>query len=199
MRAFSIPILTSNFYSFFIINTKLTNICRIYFVYLPMGKKAIIIVTESKTELKSLRKKQTSLAMERRVMWLLQFKTQNNSKRETTASKVNISLRTQERWIKVYMTKGIGEFLTSNKDNHKSNIITDEIHLALKERMNSSESPLLGYWDAVEWIKDEFDVEIKYHWLRKYLISHFKTKLKSPRKSHYKKDEQAIEAFLKTP
>jgi len=164
-----------------------------------MGKKAIIIVTESKTELKSLRKKQTSLAMERRVMWLLQFKTQNNSKRETTASKVNISLRTQERWIKVYMTKGIGEFLTSNKDNHKSNIITDEIHLALKERMNSSESPLLGYWDAVEWIKDEFDVEIKYHWLRKYLISHFKTKLKSPRKSHYKKDEQAIEAFLKTP
>jgi len=164
-----------------------------------MGKKAIIIVKESKAELKSLGKKQTSLAMERRVMWLLQFKSQNNSKREETASKVNISLRTQERWIKVYMNKGIGEFLTSNKDNHKSNIITDEIHLALKERMNSSESPLLGYWDAVEWIKDEFDVEIKYHWLRKYLISHFKTKLKSPRKSHYKKDEQAIEAFLKTP
>ncbi len=164
-----------------------------------MGKKALIIVKESKVELESLRKKQTSLAMERRVLWLLQFKSKKDSKREETASKVNISLSTQERWIKLYMNKGIEKFLISNKNNHKSNIITDEIHLALKVRMNSSESPLLGYWDAVEWINEEFGVEIKYHWLRKYLISHFKTKLKSPRKSHYKKDEQAIEAFLKTP
>ena len=30
------------------------------------------------------------------------------------------------------------------------------------------------------------------------MIKHFMTKLKVPRKSHYKKDEQAIEAFFKT-
>jgi len=30
------------------------------------------------------------------------------------------------------------------------------------------------------------------------MIKHFKTKLKSPRKSHYKKDQQAVNAFLKT-
>ena len=30
------------------------------------------------------------------------------------------------------------------------------------------------------------------------MVTHFKTKLKSPRKSHYQKDEQAIEAFFKT-
>lgn len=36
-------------------------------------------------------------------------------------------------------------------------------------------------------------------WFRKYMIFHFKTKLKSQRKSHYKKDEQAIETFFKTP
>ncbi len=164
-----------------------------------MGKKKELIVTESASELKLLRKKQTSLALEKRVIWLLQFKLKKDLLREKTASKVNISLRTQERWIKEYMNEGIEVFITSNKNNHKSNIITPELHLALKERMNSSESPLLGYWDAVNWIKEEFGIEIKYHWLRKYLISHFKTKLKSPRKSHYKKDKQAIEAFLKTP
>jgi len=163
-----------------------------------MGKKKELLVKESYTELKSLRKKQTSLAMEKRVIWLIQFKTKKKLPRKNTASKVNISLRTQERWIKEYMNKGIEGFLTSNKNNHKSKIFTKEIHLALKNRLNSSESPLLGYWDAVKWMKEEFGVEIKYHWLRKYLISHFKTKLKSPRKSHYKKDDQAIEAFLKT-
>ncbi len=164
-----------------------------------MSKKKEIVVKESKSDLQSLRKKQTSLALEKRVIWLLQFKTKKNLLRKETASKVNITLRTQNRWIDKYMNNGIDEFLTSNKDNRKSKIITNELHEALKERLNSSQSPLLGYWDAVNWIKEEFDVEIKYHWLRKYLISHFKTKLKSPRKSHYKKDEQAIEAFLKTP
>ena len=39
---------------------------------------------------------------------------------------------------------------------------------------------------------------ISYTTLRNYMITNFKTKLKSPRKSHYKKDEQAIEAFKKT-
>ena len=163
-----------------------------------MGKKTKLIVKESTSELKKLRKKQKSLAMEKRVIWLLQFKSKKTLLREETASEVNISLRTQERWIKQYNEKGIKVFLTSNKDNHKSSLITAEIHQGLESRLNSSESPFLGYWDVVKWIKKEFDVEIKYHWLRKYLIAHFKTRLKSPRKSHYKKDEQAIEAFLKT-
>ncbi|MGY0408373.1 MAG: hypothetical protein ACWIPJ_08480 [Polaribacter sp.] len=39
---------------------------------------------------------------------------------------------------------------------------------------------------------------MKYNTLRTYLIRHFKTKIKVPRKSHYKKDDQAIEAFFKT-
>jgi hypothetical protein len=55
----------------------------------------------------------------------------------------------------------------------------------------------LGYWEAQQWVEDTFNVLIK-HWLIKYLITHFKTKLKSPGKSHYKKEEQAIEAFFKT-
>jgi hypothetical protein len=35
--------------------------------------------------------------------------------------------------------------------------------------------------------------------IREYLKQHFKTKLKLPRKSHYKKDLKAEKAFLKTP
>ncbi len=40
--------------------------------------------------------------------------------------------------------------------------------------------------------------EINYHTLRSFMITNFDTKLKQPRKSHYKKDEEAFEAFKKT-
>ena len=42
------------------------------------------------------------------------------------------------------------------------------------------------------------DLSIHYHTLRHYLIKHFNTKLKQPRKSHIKKDKKATETFLKT-
>jgi len=105
---------------------------------------------------------------------------------------------TQERWLTKYRDQGIAFLLADEPKVRPSKIITPEIHDALKAKVNSSGSPFLGYWEAQQWVEDTFNVKIKYHWLRKYLITHFKTKLKSPRKSHYKKDEQAIEAFLKT-
>jgi len=52
---------------------------------------------------------------------------------------------------------------------------------------------------AQQWVRDNFGLEIKNNTLRTYLILHFKTKIKAPRKSHYKKDDQTIEAFLKLP
>jgi len=72
------------------------------------------------------------------------------------------------------------------------------IHKELEDKLNNSRDPLLGYWGAVSWVRDNFGIEVKYNTLRTYLIRNFKTKLKSPRKSHYKKNEQAIEAFKKT-
>ncbi|MFT5601590.1 MAG: transposase, partial [Flavobacteriales bacterium] len=55
-----------------------------------------------------------------------------------------------------------------------------------------------GYNDAVLWIKQEFGYDLKYHTVRAFMIRNFGTKLKTPRKSHYKKDEVAFEAFKKT-
>jgi transposase len=57
----------------------------------------------------------------------------------------------------------------------------------------------LGYWDAQNWVEQEYGVVVKYQRIREYLIQHFKTKPKTPSKSHYKKDVEAEKAFLKTP
>lgn len=88
--------------------------------------------------------------------------------------------------------------LTDKPKNKILRIITPEIHSGLSQRVHDSHNPFLGYWDAQNWVKQEYDLDIKYQRMREYLIQHFSIKLKTPRKSHYKKDEQAEKAFLKT-
>lgn len=156
-------------------------------------------IKESPSELLSLRKKQTQYRVEKRIIWLLELQKDKFKTREALAIYLDINLRTQERWILRYISGGIDELLTDKPKNISSRIITPEIHQGLSERVNSSDNPFLGYWDAVQWVQNQYNVDVQYHNLRRYLIQHFKTKLKSPRKSHYKKDDKAVDAFLKTP
>ena len=155
-------------------------------------------IKESHSELISLRKKQTLYRIEKRIIWLLELQRGKFKNRKDLATYLGINLRTQERWILRYLSGGIDELLTDKPKNIKSRIITPEIHQGLSKRVNSSEQPFLGYWDAVQWVKNKYNVDVEYHNLRRYLIQHFKTKLKTPRKSHYKKDDKAVDAFLKT-
>ena len=89
--------------------------------------------------------------------------------------------------------------MPSGTRNRRSKIFTPEIHQGLGAKMSDTMSPLSGYWEAQQWVLDTYGVDVNYFWLRKYLIKHFRTKLKTPRKSHAKKDGGAVEAFLKTP
>lgn len=155
-------------------------------------------IEESLTELKKLRSKQPTLSKQKRFDCLIHLKASKFKTRQELANHLGIHIRTQERWLAQYRAVGIASFISNEPQIRPSKIISPDIHDALEARVNSSDSPFLGYWEAQQWVESTFNVQIKYHWLRKYLITHFKTKLKSPRKSHYKKDGQAIEAFFKT-
>lgn len=157
-----------------------------------------IEIKESISELQILKQKQKNIVYEKRVLCFLYLKLSKFKTRQELADNLGIHIRTQERWLVKYRTKGIDGLLANRPSNKVSKIITPEIHQGLDEKLKQSNNPLLGYWDAKEWVEKKYGVKITYHWLRKYMIDNFKTKLKSPRKSHYKKDEQAIEAFLKT-
>jgi transposase len=164
-----------------------------------MGKKAHLDISESYLELNDLLKKQNTLKKEKRIRCLLDIKTQEFTTRQDLADSLRIHIRTLERWIINYKSGGIQEFLHDKPKNKQSKIITPKIHKAIEQRVNSSTNPFLGYWDAQSWVNSEYGLDVKYHRIREYLIQHFKTKLKVPRKSHYKKDDEAEEAFLKTP
>jgi len=163
-----------------------------------MGKKANLDITESVLELKRLLAKQKTLTGEKRLKSLLAIKSSKYETRQGVADYLGIHIRTLERWISNYKAGGINQMLIDKPKNKTSKIITSAIHNGLSERVNDPHNPFLGYWDAQNWVKQEYGVDVKYQRIREYLIQHFKTKPKTPRKSHYKKDDKAEKAFLKT-
>lgn len=164
-----------------------------------MAKPREFTIKESVSQIQALRKKQCNFKHEKRLIWLHSIASKRFKTRKELAEYLNISPKTSERWSVKYMDNGIKGLLSDQPKILGSRIITDQIHKGLEAKVNSSSDPFLGYWDAQNWVNQTYGIEVKYHLLRHYLIQHFKTKLKSPRKSHYKKDADAEKAFLKTP
>lgn len=164
-----------------------------------MGKRAYLEITESLPELYKLLAKQKNLRSQQRVKCLIDIKTGRFDTRQELADYLSVHIRTMERWLVKYRTGGFVLMLSDKPKNKGSKIISNEIHKGLEQRVKDPNHPFLGYWDAQQWVFDNYGVEVKYQRIREYLIQHFGTKMKVPRKSHYKKDIEAEKAFLKTP
>ena len=163
-----------------------------------MGKNSSLVIKESLSELKILQSQQWSIKSEKRVLCLILLKTKKFATQKEVADYLGVCRQSLVGWLTKYRRDGISGILISPNRNKPSKIISSEIHQGLSIKLQDSKNPLLGYLDAKHWVKETYGVTVQYHWLRLYMIKHFKTKLKSPRKSHYKKDEKAAEAFLKT-
>ena len=129
---------------------------------------------------------------------MLFIKTNKFATRQELADYLGCHKRTMERWLAKYKSGGLEEMLIPDVLDRKSHIVTPEIHQGLYNRVHDEKQGFQSYVDAQQWVKEEFDVDMTYHWIRAYMIQHFKTKIKQPRKSHVKKDIEAGTAFLKT-
>lgn len=163
-----------------------------------MGKQAELEIKESLSTLKMLKKKQSSIPKEKRVCALIFIKEEKFSTRQQLANYLGVHIRSLEKWVAQYQSQGIEDLVAVKPKRKGSKIITAELHRGLEERVNDEKNPFKGYWDAQQWAKQEYGIEVNYHRIREYLIKHFKTKVKRPRKSHINKDPQAEEAFFKT-
>jgi transposase len=163
-----------------------------------MGKYSIITVKEELEELKTLRNREKNHRLKTRIQSLILTKENKFRTREELAIHLGIGAKSLYRWTEVYKQFGLASMLKISNGGVRRKSITKEVHQGLEKKLQDSRNPLLGYLDAQQWVKETFSIEYKYNTLRTYMIRHFKTKLKTPRKSHYKKDEQALEAFKKT-
>lgn len=163
-----------------------------------MPKRIEIEIKEDLCYLKQLQKKESNYRLKTRIQSLILTKEKKFSRRLDLANHLGIGIASLDRWTRVYKESGLDSMLTISNGGKRRNSVPKEVHDGLAKKVFDSNDPFLGYWDAVLWVSKTYGIEMKYNTLRTYLIRHFKTKLKEPRKSHYKKDEQAIVAFKKT-
>lgn len=163
-----------------------------------MGKQIAIHIKEDFEELDLLYKKIRGFKIKRRLKSLILTKLNKFETRKKLAKHLGVDVKTLYTWTKKYQEDGLESMLNSSSGGKRREIVTENIKKKLQEKLHNSTSPLQGYTDAVQWVRKEFGVEINYHTLRSFMIVNFGTKIKQPRKSHYKKDEKAFETFKKT-
>ncbi len=164
-----------------------------------MPAKTKVTVLESLDFLKSTYMKEQKIRIKTRLKFLMILKENPTIKRGDLTKMLHLGATTQLEWTQQYKEFGFEHFTKIHSGGNKKSFISSELHDALEKKVHDSKDPLLGYKDAVEWVKKNFNQDIKYNTLRTYLIRNFKTKKKHPRKSHYKKNEDAIVAFKKNP
>ena len=164
-----------------------------------MSAAKVIIVKESISELKILLKKSIPFIIPRIRMLLEMKKDETNgiSKRRL-AEIIGVNHNSIQTWRTMYLEGGIEKLSSHNKVGFHPSVFTQMEHQVIEDKLKDPYNGIRGYKELLEWIENEFDKEIKYNTLLKYCVRNFGSKVKVARKSHVKKDDQAVEAFKKT-
>jgi transposase len=160
-----------------------------------MGKYSKLVVNESAEELKILLRKQTKSKNIDRLRSLLFIKLNKFITRQELADYLGYHIRTMERWLSKYGEGGLDKMLLAERMERKSHLVDSKVHDAISKRVNDPLSGFSSYVEVKQWLSTNYNLEIEYNTIRSYLIRNFKTKIKQPRKSHIKKDDEAVEAF----
>jgi transposase len=111
---------------------------------------------------------------------------------------LGVSSSSVQIWRKLYEKGGISLLLEDNRIGFKPSLISPDEHQQIEVKLNDPTNGLRGYVELQDWISREFDKSIKYNTLLKYCGRNFGSKSKVARKSHIKKDLQAVEDLKKT-
>ena len=165
-----------------------------------MSAPKSIQVKESVTELKKLLKNTPRLIFPR-IKMLLEIKKHESiggiSKR-ILADAIGVNHNSIQTWRTLYVKGGIEQLVKYTKNEGRPSILTDEEHQAIKSKLNDSKNGLRGYVELLDWVESTFKKEIKYNTLLKYTNREFGASVKVARKSHVKKDPEAVSTFKKT-
>jgi len=163
-----------------------------------MPKKISVLVLESEKELQLLLNKSTTDRVRGRLKALLLLKKGTISYQSELAAKLGFNEKTIRDWLKHYEKEGLSNFLKIRVGGNRKSVLTQEIILFLEEQLNNPQTTITSYVELQQLICETFKEDINYKTLYNYCTRVFKSKLKVSRKSHYKKDDQAIEVFKKT-
>jgi transposase len=164
-----------------------------------MAKPLEIKVQESVEELQKYLRKSSCDTIRKRIKMLIAIKKREpeSLSLKALAKICKYNPNSISVWRKMYLTDGIEAIMQHNWTGTESKHISKEQYDYLSEKLNNPTNGLVGYKELLNWVETEFDISMKYTTLYEYVKRNFKTKIKVARKSHIKKDEDALIAFKK--
>lgn len=164
-----------------------------------MALPIIFKIKETEAELKTLMKKQIPF-LAQRVRVLLEckkYEATGISKNEL-ATATGVNHNSANSWRKLYIREGIKALLSHKKTGYKPGSFTAQEKSAIASKLNDATNAVRGYVELQQWIKDELGKDIKYKTIYGFVKRNFGSKIKVARKSHIKKDVNAVASFKKT-
>lgn len=149
---------------------------------------------ETAEALYELYQAETSLKKRQRLqfLWLVC----KGSSVQESAQIAGLSERSGQRYLSWYRQGGLAEVMGRKHGGHapRPGYLTEDQKVALSEK--SKKGQLKTVWDAIKWVKDEYDVEYSYEGMRG-VLKRLRLNKKVPRPQHEKSDEKAQAAWKK--
>ena len=164
-----------------------------------MASAKSFIISESIGELKKLQKASIPM-IANRIRALIAFKQNEHAplSKRAVAELIGVNHNSVQTWRTLYEKGGIEAVLFYQKQAGRPSGITKEEHIKIEQLLNNPKNGLRGYVELLNWMEEEFNRTFKYNTVLKYSYRHFQSKVKVARKSHIKKDEEAVATFKKT-
>jgi transposase len=158
-----------------------------------------IAVVESLEELRRVLKN-VSPFIGPRIKMLIEMKKHQEGgiSKRLLAEQIGVNHNSIQSWRTMYAQGGLSRLCSHNKKGFRPSVFTKEEHSLIEDKLNDPKNGLRGYTELQEWIERQFSKEIKYNTMLKYCMRNFGSSVKVARKSHVKKEEQAVDTFKKT-
>jgi len=164
-----------------------------------MSAPKIFKIRESESEIKKLMKTSQPM-LTKRLHALLVFKRNEDigiSKR-FVADEIGVNHNSVQTWRSLYIKGGIKMLISHSNKGYKPSKINSDQEQALKEILSNPNNGIVGFVELLEWFNKTFQTNINYKTFHGFVVRKFNAKIKVARKSHIKKDAQAVETLKKT-
>ena len=151
------------------------------------------LIKESDEELSRCQKSSGKVLVYQRLQMLRILKAGKASTLVEAAPLVGVTERSLQNWWRFYKQQGL-ESLLRVEPNRKPKLSAQQQHALVEEAAKGEFSTIA---EIAAWVEQSFGIDYTEVGMWK-LARRLKIKKKTPRPSHVKKDEQAVERFKKT-
>ena len=154
-----------------------------------------IPVKESMTELKQLQKQHPNKY--KILQMLLILKKKGNTSKNELAVLTGASDKSIQTWRTKYQKEGLVTLLKDVRGGNRVGAITAIANEKLAKRLNNPKEGFRSYIEIQQWLQQEFNIEMEYHVVNKFVKRRYGASLKVSRKSHVLKSPTGEVVFKK--